>query len=89
MAKTIEELNQLKDEYETLIEKLKVLSEDELKEVCGGYVDNNIGPNWNSDIPTNSGSYKLDTDVKKDDKWSPPKDNIGIDINDASNGINK
>ena len=36
MTKTQEELNQLKDEYETLTNKLKELTEDELKQVVGG-----------------------------------------------------
>lgn len=36
MAKNIEELNELKQEYEELNNKLKELTEDELKEVCAG-----------------------------------------------------
>ena len=36
MAKTKEELNELKNEYETLNNKLNELSEDELKLVTGG-----------------------------------------------------
>lgn len=36
MPKTQEELTQLKEEYETLNNKLKELSEDELKMVTGG-----------------------------------------------------
>ena len=36
MAKTKEELNTLKVEYETLNNKLKELTEDELKKVIGG-----------------------------------------------------
>lgn len=36
MAKTKEELDELKKDYEELANKLKDLSEDELKEVCGG-----------------------------------------------------
>lgn len=40
MAKTQEELKQLKEEYETLTTKLKELTEEELKQVTGG-VDNN------------------------------------------------
>ena len=39
MAKTQEELNQLKTEYETLTNKLQELTEDELKQVTGGYPD--------------------------------------------------
>ena len=35
MAKTKEELNELKIEYESLNEKLKELSDDELKQVTG------------------------------------------------------
>ena len=36
MAKTKEELQQLKEEYESLATKLNDLSEEELKEVCVG-----------------------------------------------------
>ena len=36
MAKTKEELNTIKSEYESLNKKLQELSEDELKEVCAG-----------------------------------------------------
>ena len=36
MAKTKEELNQLKAEYETLNNKLKELTDDELIQVTGG-----------------------------------------------------
>ena len=36
MAKTKEELQELKNEYESLNNKLKELTEDELKEVCAG-----------------------------------------------------
>ena len=39
MAKTIEELNELKQEYESLATKLQELTEDELKQVTGGYPD--------------------------------------------------
>ena len=43
MAKTKEELSQLKSEYELLANKLKELSEDELKYVAGG-----LGPDIES-----------------------------------------
>ena len=36
MAKTQEELNELKNEYELVTNKLKELTEDELKQVAGG-----------------------------------------------------
>ena len=36
MIKTKEELNQLKNEYESLATKLQELTEDELKQVIGG-----------------------------------------------------
>ena len=39
MAKTQEELNQLKTEYESLANKLQELTEDELMQVTGGYPD--------------------------------------------------
>ena len=38
MAKTQEELKQLKEEYETLNKKLKELTEDELLQVTGGVI---------------------------------------------------
>ena len=37
MAKTQEELNELKQECEALTNKLKELTEDELKQVAAGY----------------------------------------------------
>lgn len=36
MAKTKEELNNLKQEYESLTTKLKELNNEELKQVCAG-----------------------------------------------------
>lgn len=39
MAKTKEELNQIKKEYESLSKKLSALTSDELKEVTGGIWD--------------------------------------------------
>ena len=36
MPKTKEELNKLKNEYESLTSRLKELTEDELETVCGG-----------------------------------------------------
>ena len=36
MTKTKQELEALKNEYETLTNKLKELNEEELKEVCAG-----------------------------------------------------
>lgn len=43
MAKTAEELNIIKEEVETLNKKLAELSEDELKEVSGGFLHSVIG----------------------------------------------
>lgn len=43
MTKTKKELNDLKTEYEALNNKLKELTEDELKEVTGG---TDIGWDW-------------------------------------------
>lgn len=37
MAKTQEELNKLKEEYEQLVNKLKELTEEELDEITGGH----------------------------------------------------
>lgn len=50
MAKTKEELNELKMEYETLSTKLKELTEDELKLVVGGIeMKPNIGLDFGFD----------------------------------------
>lgn len=46
MTKTQEELNKLKLEYETLNNKLKELSEVELKQVTGG---NSWNEDWGSE----------------------------------------
>ena len=43
--KTKEELNALKEEVDTLNKKLAELSEDELKQVTGGYVGGTCGEN--------------------------------------------
>ena len=64
MHMTNEELKQLKSEYENLNNKLKELSEDELKIVIGGNNEDNK-PNLNSSpISTvNKSKYKSDTDM--------------------------
>ena len=46
--KTKEELKALKEEYITLNNKLKELSDDEIKEITGGF-----------DIPTNDPNYEI------------------------------
>lgn len=65
MSKTKEELKELKQEFETLNNKLKELTEDELKQVTGGI-----------DIPCIDGKYKLNNDVDLNNPWSPPSNNI-------------
>ena len=47
MPKTKEELKELKEEYETLNNKLQELTEDELKQVTGG----NTSP-WSETLDT-------------------------------------
>lgn len=42
MTKTKEKLQQLKQEYESLTNRLKQLSDDELKYVTGGYKLNTV-----------------------------------------------
>ena len=42
MAKTIEELNQLKIEYEALNKKFAELTDEELKQVTGGNIEQEI-----------------------------------------------
>lgn len=49
MAKTKEELEQLKKEYEDLTNKLKDLSEEELQEITGGY-QKDIGSDKNAKV---------------------------------------
>ena len=56
MAKTQEELNALKDEVETLNEKLKELTEEELNQVTGGGVESYLDrpqPNFEEWIQSN------------------------------------
>lgn len=50
MAKTQEELNQLKNEYESLTNKLKELNEEELKLVTGGTYKKDIGSDKNAKV---------------------------------------
>ena len=50
MTKTQEELNDLKQEYETLNNKLKELNEDELKFVTGGVYKKDIGSDKNAKV---------------------------------------
>ena len=83
MAKTKEELNELKNEYETLTVKLQELSEDELSIVTGGnnlFVPGYKGlacpitlPFGKDGVPTKSGMHELNN-IKIDPKYKP----IGI-----------
>lgn len=50
MAKTKEELDQLKNEYESLSEKLKELSDDELMFVAGGAYRKEPGSDKNAKV---------------------------------------
>ena len=50
MAKTKEELTQLKNEYDALTTKLKELSEDELMLVTGGTYKKDIGSDKNAKV---------------------------------------
>lgn len=50
MAKTKEELEQLKKEYEELCAKMKELSEDELVQVTGGKYKKDIGSDKNAKV---------------------------------------
>ncbi len=60
MAKTQEELNQLKTEYKTLNNKLKELTEDELKQVIGGGYGGENTYDENGEIISFSGYYQSD-----------------------------
>ena len=62
MAKTQEELTQLKNEYESLATKLQELTEDELKLIVGGdEIASNLCPNNRSKVsggcPVNCPDY--------------------------------
>lgn len=57
MAKTQEELNALKEEVETLNEKLKELTEDELEQVTGGLYDHSDVPVRESPVYSDTISY--------------------------------
>ena len=50
MAKTKEELEQLKKEFEELIEKLGDLTEEELEKITGGTYRKEIGSDKNAKI---------------------------------------
>lgn len=50
MAKTKEELSQLKQEYERLFNKLKELTEDEIATVVGGTYKKDIGSDKNAKV---------------------------------------
>lgn len=50
MAKTKEELQQLKKEYQDLCEKLQELSEEELEEISGGTYKKDIGSDKNAKV---------------------------------------
>ena len=66
MAKTQEELNTLKVEYETLNNKLKELSEDELKDVIGGtHFDSPVG----CDMPVYPDDSCPECERCEDCKW--------------------
>lgn len=50
MAKTKEELKELKEEYEALKEKLNELSDDEIILITGGTYNKDIGADKNAKI---------------------------------------
>ena len=52
MPKTQEELNQLKTKYETLNNKLKELTENELVQVTGGIAATTVSPDNTNCIQT-------------------------------------
>ena len=68
--KTKEELNALKAEVETLSKKLAELSEDELKEVAGGF-DSDYDIVWEKsgdevEIPSTPGTYHAGITIHDD-----------------------
>ena len=50
MAKTEEELNELKKEYQTLVEQLSELTEEEFENVTGGAYPKDIGADKNAKV---------------------------------------
>ena len=52
MAKTREELNQLKTEYETIMNKLQELNENKLVQVIGGIAATTVSPDNTNCIQT-------------------------------------
>ena len=66
MAKTEKELKALKEEYKTLSNKLKELTEDELKEIKGGLEDMPATtiPGLEAIGPFAVGGIPLDSDSK-------------------------
>ena len=52
MAKTKEELNELKQEYESLAKKLKGLTDEELKQITGGIAATAVSPDNTNCIQT-------------------------------------
>lgn len=50
MAKTKEELEELKKEYIELVKKLEELSEEELEEITGGTYKKDIGSDKNAKV---------------------------------------
>ena len=52
MAKTQEELNALKEEVETLGKKLADLTDEELAQVTGGFIESTVIIEATTDYPT-------------------------------------
>lgn len=56
MSKSKEELNQLKEEYESLVSKIKDLDENELNEITGGTI-------WDISVKLKE-RFKVDVNVQ-------------------------
>ena len=67
--------------------KKEELKNEELKLVSGGIEYNKQETGWNTDMPTNEGTYKLNNDVNLDNDWSFPNNNITTDIDGIAGGI--
>lgn len=78
MAKTQEELKQLKTEYETLSTKLKELTEDDFQQITGGKTIDI--PFFEFVEPKFNDKYKLNNDVDLNNPWTPPTNNIDTNI---------
>lgn len=69
MAKTKEELNALKEEFETLNKKFAELTEEELAQVTGGHIlPTQVSILWGQFAPATSASLECAAETAKIDR---------------------